>query len=183
MDTGTIVAIIAAIIIISIVSWCVSARNRFARYEVKITEADSGIDVALTKRYDTLTKMLDVTKGYAKHEAEVLGSIVRLRSGMSISERGEVNHQMDELTDKLSILAEGYPDLKASENYKQLQQAISEAEAHLQASRRIYNMNVSAFNQHLASWPASIIGAAMRKTPQEFFEAEEHKKQDVKMDF
>ncbi|MDL2289463.1 LemA family protein, partial [Clostridia bacterium OttesenSCG-928-F22] len=166
-----------------IIFWCISKRNRFAHLAIKIIEADSGIDVALTKRYDTLTKMLDVTKGYAKHEAEVLESIVKLRTGMSIAERGTANRQMDELEAKLSILAEGYPTLKANENFKQLQYAISEAEDHLQAARRIYNMNVSAFNQLLASWPASIIGSAMAHSPKDFFEADEHKKQDVKMDF
>jgi len=84
MGNGTIAAIAAGVIVIAVVLWYVSTRNRFARLAVKITESDSGIDVALTKRYDTLTKMLDVTKGYAKHEAETLVNVVRLRGGMSM---------------------------------------------------------------------------------------------------
>ena len=182
-DGKIIIAIIVIIVVVIIVGWCIATRNKFARILVKIGEADSGIDVALTKRFDTLTKMLDVTKGYSEHEAKVLSNIVSLRKGMSIAERGVANHQMDELSGKISILAENYPELKASENYKQLQLSVAEVEEHLQASRRIYNMNVSSFNQLLASWPASIIGSAMRQTPKDFFEAEESRKQDVKIEF
>ncbi|MDR3279774.1 MAG: LemA family protein [Synergistaceae bacterium] len=183
MDNGTLTAIIAGIVVIAVILWYISTRNRFARLAVKITESDSGIDVALTKRYDTLTKMLDITKGYAKHEAEVLANIVKLRGGMSMAERGEANRQMDELSGKLNILAENYPALKASENYKELQRSVSDVEEHLQAARRIYNMNVSYFNQLLAVWPASIVGNGMGQTKKDFFEAEEHKKQDVEMKF
>ena len=178
-----IIIIIALVGVLGIAAWYISTRNHFARLVVKIDESESGIDVALTKRYDTLTKMLDVTKGYSKHEAEVLSHIVQLRKGMSIAERGVANHQMDELTEKISVLVENYPELKASENYKRLQISVAEVEEHLQASRRIYNMNVSAFNQLLVSWPASIVGANMKHTPKDFFEMEETKRQDVKMDF
>jgi LemA protein len=183
MDSVTTGAAAIGVIVVAVILWYVSTRNRFARLAVKITESDSGIDVALTKRYDTLTKMLDVTKGYAKHEAEVLANVVKLRGGMSMAERGEANRKMDELAGRLNILAEGYPELKASENYKQLQISVTDVEEHLQAARRIYNMNVSAFNQLLASWPAGMVGSGMNHTPKDFFEADERKKQDVKMDF
>ena len=183
MFVGILAVFVFLIIILLVFSWFISTRNRFAQLIVKIDESDSGIDVALTKRYDTLTKMLDVTKGYSKHEAEVLSHIVQLRKGMSITERGVVNHQMDELTEKISVLVENYPELKASENYKRLQNAVAEVEEHLQASRRIYNMNVSVFNQLLVSWPASIVGSYMHHKPRDFFEMDESKRQDVKMDF
>jgi LemA protein len=183
MDGMTTAAAVAGAIVVAVILWYISTRNRFARLAVKVTESDSGIDVALTKRYDTLTKMLDVTKGYAKHEAEVLANIVKLRGGMSMAERGEANRKMDELAGRLNILAEGYPELKASENYKQLQLSVTDVEEHLQAARRIYNMNVSAFNQLLASWPASMVGSGMGCAPKDFFEADERKKQDVKMEF
>jgi LemA protein len=157
--------------------------NRFERLAVKITESDSGIDVALTKRFDTLTKMLDVTKGYAKHEAETLEKLVKLRRGMSVDEKSAANKQMDELTGRINVIAESYPELRSSDNFKQLQIAVTDVEEHLQAARRIYNMNVSAFNQLLASWPASVVGNMKRHTAKQFFEAEERKKSDVKMEF
>jgi LemA protein len=173
----------AVVIAAGAIFWFISTINRFARMSVKITESDSGVDVALTKRYDTLTKMLDVTKAYARHEAETLAAIVKLRAGMSVGEKAEANRRMDEVTGRINVLAESYPELKSSENFRQLQVAISEAEEHLQAARRIYNMNVSRFNQLLASWPASVVGNTRRLEPKEFFKAEDLKKSDVKMEF
>jgi LemA protein len=175
--------IVAGVIAVAAIFWYISTMNRFARLAVKITESDSGIDVALTKRYDTLTKMLDVTKGYAKHEAETLAGIVKMRRGMSMGERNEANRQMDELAGRINVLAESYPDLKASENFRELQRSVVEVEEHLQAARRIYNMNVSSFNQLLASWPSSVVGNMNRHAPKAFFEAEERKKEDVRMEF
>lgn len=180
-STYLIWGIVAVIVIIAI--WYIATMNRFARIAVKITESDSGIDVALTKRFDTLTKMLDATKAYAKHETSVLADIVRLRKGMPTSEKIVANQQMDELAGRISILAESYPELKASENFKQLQIAIAEVEEHLQAARRIYNMNVSLFNQLLATWPSGIVGRQRGHTPKVFFAVDEHKKQDVAMNF
>ena len=164
--------------------WYISTMNRFARLAVKVTESDSGIDVALTKRFDTLTKTLDVCKAYAKHESEVLANLVKLRKGhMSLEEKTEANRQMDEVSGRINVLAEAYPELKSSENFKQLKLAIADVEEHLQAARRIYNMNVSYFNQLLASWPSGIVGRQKGHTPKEFFQAEGRKKEDVKMEF
>lgn len=183
METWLGAALSAATVVLLIIIWYVSTMNRFARLAVKIDESGSGVDVALTKRYDTLTKMLDVTKAYAKHETETLAQLVSMRKGMSMLERGEANRQMDELASRLSIVAEAYPELRSSENFKELQQAVVEVEEHLQAARRIYNMNVSAFNQLLVSWPSSIVGNMNRHTGKDFFAAEDKKKEDVTMQF
>lgn len=174
--------VIAGIILI-ILLWYIGTRNKIAQAEVKIDEAKSGIDIALTKRYDILTKMLDVTKGYAKHEAETLKQVVNLRTGMTMSERNKANAQMDEMLHQINILKEDYPDLKASENFKQLQIAILDVEEHLQASRRLYNGNVTIFNNLIVSFPSSIIAGMMKKDKKEFFEAEATKRADVKLDF
>ena len=173
-------AVIGAIVLAAIV-WAVSVSNRFNVLLVKITEADSGIDVALAKRYDTLTKLIDVVKAYAKHETELFQELVRLRSGMSMAEKNEANRIMDEATKRINILAENYPQLRSAENYKQLQEAIVDAEDHLQAARRVYNMNVSSFNQSIAVFPNSIVANSQRLGPKEFFQAEEGKKEDVRI--
>ncbi len=183
MGNESIAAIVVSSFLIVVVLWYITMRNRFENLAVKIAESDSGIDIALTRRYNALTKMLDVAKGYAKHEAELLGAIVRLRKGMNIVEKQAANEQMDELSGKISVVAEDYPELKANESYKQLQLAVADVEDNLQAARRIYNMNVSLFNQLLASLPAGLIGKARGHAPKAFFEAEEYKKQDVKMAF
>ncbi|MBQ9181854.1 MAG: LemA family protein [Bacilli bacterium] len=177
----TIILIIASIIILIILGWYISVSNKLNRAVVKIDESLSGIDVALTKRYDVLTKMIDVVKAYTKHEKETLFEVIKLRKDMSIQERNNVNHVMDENFRKINVVAENYPELKSSENYKTLQQSIADVEEHLQASRRLYNSNVSIFNQLLVSFPTSSIAKSKGLTKKDFFEADEIKKEDVKI--
>lgn len=178
-----IYGIIAVLVIIFIlVIWVITTSNKLNRTIVKIEEADSGIDVALTKRYDVLTKMIDVVKSYAKHEKETLFEVINLRKGMTLEEKIDANNRMNSNFDKINIIAESYPELKSSENYKTLQQAIVEVEEHLQAARRMYNSNVSIFNQMLVSFPTSIIANSKKLTKRAFFEAEETKKEDVKVE-
>jgi LemA protein len=179
MDT---IIIIIAIIAVIIVLWYISTSNKLNRAVVKIDESLSGIDVALTKRYDVLTKMMDVVKAYAKHEKETLFEVINLRKDMSIQEKNEANKAMDENMKKINIVAENYPELKSSENYKTLQQSIADVEEHLQAARRLYNSNVSLFNQLLVTFPTSSIAKSKGMTKKDFFEADETKKEDVKID-
>lgn len=174
-----IVLILIAVVVISIIVMS----NNLNKALVKIDEADSGIDVALTKRYDVLTKMIETVKGYAKHEKEVLFDVVKIRKGMTIEEKNEANKQMDETLSKINVLAENYPDLKASENFKTLQDSITDVEEHLQAARRLYNANISSYNQMIVTFPISIIAGTKGLTKREFFVAEEHKKQDVDIKF
>ena len=168
-----------AVIVLIIVIWYIATINKLNRTIVKIDEADSGIDVALTKRYDVLTKMIDTVKGYAKHEKETLFEVINLRKGMTLDEKIKENAKMSQNLEKINLLVENYPELKASENYKVLQQSIIDVEEHLQAARRIYNSNVSTFNQMIVTFPTSIIANSKGVTKKEFFEAEEVKTQDV----
>ena len=175
------IGIIVAVVLI-IILCVISISNSLNRAQVKIEEAESGIDVALEKRYDVLTKMIDVVKGYAKHEKETLFEVINLRKGMSVDEKAKESEKMDANFEKINILAESYPELKSSENYKTLQQAIADTEEHLQAARRMYNANVSHFNQMLVTFPKSVIANSKGLTKKEFFEADEKKKADVKVD-
>lgn len=156
--------------------------NNLNRLKVKIREAGSDIDVALTKRYDVLTKMIDTVKGYAKHEKETLFKVIELRSGMTNKERSAAITDMNDNLNKINVLAESYPELHSNENFMMLQKAIMDTEEHLQASRRFYNSNISALNQMIVTFPASIVASKCGITPEDFFEAEEIKKQDVKID-
>ena len=175
--------IVVAVIVFIIVIWFIVTSNTLNRAIVKIDEAGSGIDVALTKRYDVLTKMLDTVKGYAKHEKEVIIEAINLRKGMTIEEKNAANVKMDEAFSKLNVVAENYPELKASENFAVLQQSIADVEEHLQAARRLYNANISSYNQMIVTFPISIVAGMKSLTKKEFFEAEENKKADVKMEF
>ena len=175
-----LVVIIAAVVLL--VGYFISISNRLNRARVKIDEAGSDIDVSLTKRYDVLTKMVDVVKSYAKYEKETIFQTVQLRRNMSMQEKSEANRIMGENFERIHALAENYPELKASTNYNTLQKAIADVEEHLQASRRLYNANVSRYNQLLVTFPTSVIAGMKGMTKEEFFAAEESKRQDVKMD-
>ena len=178
-----VIAIIIIVVIVLVIALgYISISNALNKSLVKIDEANSGIDVALTKRYDVLTKMIDVVKGYTKYEQETIFKTVELRKGMTMQEKNEANANMEENFSKIQVLAENYPDLKASENYKTLQLSIADVEEHLQAARRLYNANVSSYNQKLVTFPSSIIANSKGLTKREFFNAEEQKRQDVKID-
>lgn len=172
---------IAAAVVVIIVLWYIRTGNNFERAQIKIEEARSGIEVALTKRYDTLTKLLDVTKGYMKHEQETLMQVIRMRSGMTANELTEANRKMNEVAQQIQLAVEAYPELRSSEMFSNLQHGIADVEEHLQAARRLYNSNVTRFNTMKAVFPSSIIGR--RYDSFEFFQAEEHKRADVQMKF
>ena len=179
MEYGII--ILVAILVIFII-WFISTSNSLNRSIVKIEEASSGIDVALTKRYDTLTKMIEVVKLYAKHEKDTIFEVIKLRQNMTTAEQIDANNKMSNNLEKIYALAENYPELKSSENYNTLQKSIADAEEHLQAARRMYNSNVSIYNQKLVTFPTSIIANSKGLTKKTFFEAEETKKEDIKID-
>lgn len=173
---------LSAVILIPFI-WWIATSNKFRQLLVKIDEASSGIDIALTKRYDTLTKLLDITKAYAKHEVDTLEKIVNLRKGMSVAEKNDVNAKLDSMQSKIGVIAESYPELKSSENFRQLQVTTADVEEHLQAARRLYNSNVSLLNQLIVTFPQSVVAKAMDLAKQDFFEAEEVKKSDIVMKF
>ena len=175
------ILIAVAVVVLIFVIWYISTSNKLNRTIVKIDEADSGIDVALTKRYDVLTKMIDTVKGYAKHEKETLFEVINLRKGMTLEEKNKENAKMSHNLEKINLVVENYPELKSNENYKMLQQSIVDVEEHLQAARRLYNSNVSIFNQMIVTFPTSIIANSKAMVKKEFFEADEVKKQDVKI--
>lgn len=179
MEIFIVVAVIAVIIVL----WWISTYNGIKVLKLKVKEGLSGIDVALTKRYDVLTKMLDVVKGYQKHEKELMIEIVNLRSGMSMRERNEANRKLDLMAGQINLMAENYPELKSSNNFVELQKAIVDVEEHLQAARRLYNANVTTYNAKIVTFPNSIVAGSMGAREEEFFVAEESKRADVKMSF
>lgn len=180
---GIIGIVIAVALLIGIIAWAISIRNKCHILKIKIEEAESDIDVALTKRFDLLTKQLDIVKGYAKHEKETLIAVTEMRANMSPKEKSEANASMDSAAKQINILAEQYPDLKANTNFKELQVVTADVEEHLQASRRVFNSNVNKYNAYIVVFPNNIIANMLKCKPYEFFEAEETKKQDVKMEF
>lgn len=186
MHPGLIALIVIAIIFIILISWVITTTNAFRRMIVKINESESSIDVALTKRFDLLSKMLAAAKGYMKHEKETLTQVTSLRqppSSASIEEKQEFASRVSQGLRAINVVVENYPDLKATRTVEKLQDSTSEVEENLQASRRVYNSNVSHYNQRVVVFPSNIIANWRAFKKRSFFEAEEIKKQDVKFDF
>lgn len=169
------------IICLVLIIWYFSTGNKIKRLSVKVDESLSGIDIALSKRYEVLTKMTEVVKGYAKHEKELILKSIELRKNMNVKELKEANDSMDNNFDKINAVVENYPDLKADENFRLLQRAIVDVEEHLQAARRLYNASVSTYNQLILSVPSNIIARRLNAKEKDFFEIEDNKK-EVKID-
>ena len=174
-------AIVSLIILALIAFWCVRTVNGFKKKEIRVQEGLSGVEVALTKRFDMLTKMLDTAKGYMAHENELFAKVIELRRGMSVAEMNAAAQQMDTLSGKFFAVAEGYPELRSSDVFVELQRGIRDAEEHLQAARRLYNSNVTAYNTAIAMFPAKLLAGP--RQPKEFFVAEASKREDVKLSF
>ena len=192
LSTGSIIGIVVVAVIvlvfIIIVAWYISTMNWFRRTKVKVDEANSGIDVALTKRYDLLTKALAAVKGYAKHEAETLSKVIGMRTGsikeLSLDEKSKLNAELSQVQRGINVVVEQYPQLKADTQFTLLQNQTADCEEQLQAARRVYNSNVSIFNQKRVTFPSSIVAKRIGFTSDlEFFKADEEKRQDVKFDF
>ena len=154
-----------------ILVYLVMMYNSIVHAEMKVEESRSGIDVVLAKRYSILTNMQESVKGYVKHEREVLQQITQIRRDMTLQQLGDVNEQMNQLKRQLFALAESYPDLKASDLFRQFQDAIVDCEEHLQAARRFYNSNVTLYNEKLLMFPTSLMALGMKREKAEFFEA------------
>lgn len=182
MELIIVIGIIFVILLVLIV-WWIRTSNSFKRMDIKISEALFGIEVALTKRYDMLTKMLDVAKGYKQHETELFSQVIKLRHGMNVDELNKTAKQIDNMASSISLVAEAYPELRSLEVFKELQLGIRDAEEHLQAARRLYNANVTAFNTAIVVFPSSIIAKSQNAVQREFFVAEEIKHNDVVMEF
>ncbi|MDD3924593.1 MAG: LemA family protein, partial [Erysipelotrichaceae bacterium] len=144
--------------------------NRFKSLDLQAEAALSNIDVALSKRYDTLSNMVEVVKGYAKHEKDVLVSITKARKD-SLEGMSDADERQSSEMRQLLALAEAYPDLKADTNFLHLQKVIADVEEHLQAARRLYNQSVKEFNTGLQTFPSNIIGSMMNLVAKPFYKA------------
>ncbi|MDD3068176.1 MAG: LemA family protein [Acholeplasmataceae bacterium] len=186
MDPIYIVLIVLGVVLLMITFWIIGEINSFRRMLVKIDESESSIDVALTKRFDLLTKMFQAAKGYMKHEAETLEKVVKMRQpahAASIEDKQAFANELTRGLQAINVVVEQYPDLKASQNVSKLQDATLEVEENLQASRRVYNSNVSYYNQKVVVFPSNMIAKWKNFEKRAFFEAEALKREDVKFDF
>ncbi|MCK5762108.1 MAG: LemA family protein [Candidatus Izimaplasma sp.] len=187
MSPGLIIAIIVIVLVILPFTWFITTMNNLRQLEVKVNEAESGIDVALTKRFDVLSKLVNTVKGYAKHEADTFENVTKWRQGLpkklTLQEKQEFMGKMDGVQSGINVAVEAYPELKAEKVFSNLMRSISDVEEHLQAARRVYNSNVSRINSMIVTFPTSIVAGMVHVDKKEFFEAESSKRQDVEINF
>lgn len=187
LNTSGIIGIVILVLLVIIIFWYIGVMNQLRQLELKVQEAESGIDVALTKRFDMLSKMLQTTKGYAKHEAETLEKIVKWRSGIpkdaTLKDKEKFFNELNQVAQGINVVVEKYPDLKANTVFMELQKAVANTEEHLQAARRLYNANVTRINTVIVTFPKSIVAKKIKMERKPYFEAEEAKREDVKFEF
>lgn len=183
MTTGTIVLLILGVVVL----WAVIIYNGLIRLKNRVDEAWSDIDVQLKRRYDLIPNLVNTVKGYATHEKELFEKVTQARSAaMGAQTPGEKLQAENALSGTLKSLfavAENYPDLKANQNFLELQRELTDTEDKIQASRRFYNGNVRDFNTKIEVFPSNIIAALLKFAKREFFEAEEAAKENVKVEF
>lgn len=173
------ILIFLLIIVISIIIWSIVTFNNINKADLKCNEALSDIDVALEKRHNVLLKMLNVCKQYVSYEQKTILKTIDLRTNSSLKQKNNNSDKLDDLHAYFNGLAENYPDLKADNNYIELQHAISDTEEHLSAARRAYNANVNKYNTYLVTFPSSIIATKINSNKKEFFRSPTNFKKDI----
>ena len=168
-------------------TWGVALYNGLVSKRLLVDEAQSDVETFLKKRYDMIPNLVEIVKGYAKHEKETLENVVKLRntamSAGSFDERMKAETQLSGGIKSLFAIAENYPDLKANTNFLDLQQKLAETEENIQKSRRFYNGAVKEFNVKIAQFPANLVAGIFGFKAREFFEATEEEKQNVQIKF
>jgi len=177
--------ILGILIIVAIYIW--SAYNSLVTAKMRVSESWSGIDVQLKRRGDLIPNLIETVKAYAKHEKEVFENVTKARSQLvSASGAGEAAKADNMLTGALKSLfavAEDYPELKASDNFKELQEELSDTETKIAASRQFYNSNVLDFNTKIQVFPNVLLSNLLGFREAEFFEAEGAEREKVEVKF
>ena len=161
--------------------------NGLAKLNNKVEEAFSTMDVYLKKRWDLIPNIVETVKGYAKHEKETLEEIVDMRNGtyskMTTEEKVEANNKLSAGVTKLFAIAENYPDLKASENFKDLSRELSKVEEDIANARKYYNGAVRQFNDKVVVFPNNIIAGMLGYKKKTMYEINESERENVKVSF
>ncbi len=185
-------------IIALLVIFLIGLYNNLIKLRVRTDEAWADIDVQLKRRYDLIPNLVETVKGYAGHEKETLSAVIEARAAatkMNIDVANVTPDQMAQFSQmqsglsgalaKLMAVAESYPDLKANENFLELQREITDTENKIQAARRFYNGNVRDMNIAVQSFPANMFVHMFGFNTREFFELDENseEREPVKVDF
>ena len=150
-----IIIIVIAILLVLLIMY-----NGLVKKRNAVKQSRSSIDVYLTQRFDLIPNLVECVKGYAKHEEKLLESITKLRTEYNVSKDLDKASLLNTQMNKLIAIVENYPDLKASENFLNLQKNLTKMEDQLQAARRLYNMDVTAYNTSIQVCPTNLIASS-----------------------
>jgi LemA protein len=182
-----IIEIIIIIVVILLVIYAVSLYNGLITLRNRVKNAWSQIDVQLKRRTDLIPNLVETVKGYATHERGVFENVTKARSGVmnatTVKETAEANNQLTETLKSLFAVAENYPDLKASENFRELQNTLSETEDKIAYSRQFYNDTVLMYNNKVQMFPSNLMASTFHFSEAEFFEVAEAEKAVPKVKF
>ena len=176
------------IIIVIIVIGCISGYNGLVRARNTVEEAFSTMDVYLKKRFDLIPNLVESVKAYAAHEKDTLQAVVaargQIQSAGTAAERMNAENALSGTLRSLFAVAEGYPDLKANQNFMDLQNQLKKVEEDIANARKYYNGSVKAYNNKCQTFPSSIIASTFHFEPRTMFEvSSEEERENVKVEF
>ncbi len=173
-------------VVVLLALWLVLLYNGLIRSKLRVDEAWSDITVQLKRRADLIPNVIETVKGYAKHEKGVFEEVTKARTAIldakTVKESAEAENMMSGALKSLFAVAEAYPDLKANENFKHLQEELVDTEDKIQASRRFYNGNVRDFNAKIMVFPNTLFAGMLGFKSREFFEVEDRESIDKPVD-
>lgn len=172
--------IVLVVIIVLIVLWVISTQRKLVILDENISNAMSQIGVQLSSRFDALTALLELTKGYAKHESETLIETIKSRRSVITAQStpDEVIRQENVITEalgRIAMVSEQYPDLKANQNYIKTMSAVETFENMVRTSRLIYNDSVTKLNREIRMFPVSLVAGMLGFHPREYLKDQPEK--------
>jgi len=169
----TLIYILAGVIAVLLI-WVIASYNRFITLVQRTKEAWADIDVQLKRRYDLIPNLVETVKGYAAHERGTLDDVVKARNAavaaQGPAQQAAAENQLSGALRQLFALSEAYPDLKASQNFQQLQAELADIENKIAASRRFFNNAVQEYNTGIQQFPAALFAASLGFTQRTFFD-------------
>ena len=187
METGTIVIIVIAAILVLIALYMVGVFNKLVNARNKVQNQFSQIDVQLKRRADLIPNLVETVKGYAKHEENTLKEVIEMRNKAvnagSVNEKIAANNELTGALNKLLAVAESYPDLKANENFKELQKDLKDTEDKISYARQFYNDSAMLYNNLVDMFPSNLVASIFKFKNFEYFKIEESEKETPKVKF
>lgn len=179
---------IILIIIVLLILFVISIYNGLVTSRQKVKNAWSQIDVQLQRRFDLIPNLVETVKGYMEHEEGVLTKVTQLRSSWanakSVSEKAQIDNELSGTLKTIMAVSENYPDLKANQNFSELQEELRSTENKISYSRQFYNDAVTMYNTKLETFPSNLIASSFNFKPEALFEAESPEaRKNVKVDF